>query len=741
MDAARRCTCWSTTTTWSRRRRRRAAPAAAAGGVPAAGQGRRAARGGGPAVRWGRPGAVRPGAGQAARARRTRAGAQRQPGRGRAGRRRSRPAPAAARARHAGRPAPRVPGACSWPGCRRSRDERAVTARVRGGRPGRARRAGGGTRAARRGCVAELPDRAAGRDDRAPPRCRGRRPSAQRLAGAAAGASGRRPPRSSWCTRPGGARVRACGSTPPRWPAPRSAACRAGRGRGSRSPGPSWTSAFGGTEATLLPAGGIVAPPVAGRWAATGSIVAVARARSPGRPRGRGATGAGGAVAAARRAAAAVAGRVAARCGPRCAPLLGEAVAAAGRAVRRRAGARPGAARRRRGAHARCWPSCVDAAGFAAEVRVAAAAGRRRRARRARPRPAARCCAGRRARAGGRVGCPRRRVPSAAGAAGGARGRWWRRCVGGLARAGTAVATPVWAPPVAAPAGRARPVRLPVDLPAGWEHTGGLPERRRSLLTRVGAPQGSDLIAVERTPLGYDAGAEPERAAAELRAVFDAAVAPGAQLSGYGAAAGRRPAGHGLPAAASRRRRRRVVRRARRRRPAVASAAGTPRRARPRCARRAPPWSARSGGPEQAFAPANRSAEPPRAAPPGCHGRTGRHGSAGTLEEEEGGRDGSRRVRHDDRGDGAGRRSTSSVNDRCRPSWPRCAAGWSRSPARWRGGGRAFTQLMAAGTPTRERSTRRCAASATRSQVAHHLPGAGGRSRRRACPTISAALG
>ena len=81
-----------------------------------------------------------------------------------------------------------------------------------------------------------------------------------------------------------------------------------------------------------------------------------------------------------------------------------------------------------------------------------------------------------------------------------------------------------------------RPVRLPPRRPAGWEHTGGLPERRRSLLTRVGTPQGTDLIAVERTPLGYDADAEPERAAAEMRAAFDKSAAAGARLSGYGTA-------------------------------------------------------------------------------------------------------------------------------------------------------------------------------------------------------------
>ena len=72
-----------------------------------------------------------------------------------------------------------------------------------------------------------------------------------------------------------------------------------------------------------------------------------------------------------------------------------------------------------------------------------------------------------------------------------------------------------------------------LTLPSGWAHTGGLPERRRVLLTRTAAPDGSDLVAVERTPLGYDAGAEPGRAAAELRAEFDAAVAAGAAVSAF----------------------------------------------------------------------------------------------------------------------------------------------------------------------------------------------------------------
>jgi type VII secretion-associated protein (TIGR03931 family) len=72
-----------------------------------------------------------------------------------------------------------------------------------------------------------------------------------------------------------------------------------------------------------------------------------------------------------------------------------------------------------------------------------------------------------------------------------------------------------------------------LDVPALWEHTGGLPERRRVLLTPLAAPEGSDLIAIERSPLGYDTAAEPQRARAELRAAFDAAVAEGSVFSGY----------------------------------------------------------------------------------------------------------------------------------------------------------------------------------------------------------------
>lgn len=91
------------------------------------------------------------------------------------------------------------------------------------------------------------------------------------------------------------------------------------------------------------------------------------------------------------------------------------------------------------------------------------------------------------------------------------------------------------AEPSAPPAGVLVQYGYRVGLPAGWAHTGGLPERRRTLLTPVATPDGSDLIAVERSDLGYDTAAEPARAAAELRAVFDRAVAAGSELSDYAA--------------------------------------------------------------------------------------------------------------------------------------------------------------------------------------------------------------
>ncbi|WP_224401429.1 type VII secretion-associated protein [Pseudonocardia sp. ICBG1034] len=59
-------------------------------------------------------------------------------------------------------------------------------------------------------------------------------------------------------------------------------------------------------------------------------------------------------------------------------------------------------------------------------------------------------------------------------------------------------------------------------LPTGWEHTGGDPQRRRVLLTPAGGPDGADLLVLERSPLGYDAGREPDRARRELAALVGA---------------------------------------------------------------------------------------------------------------------------------------------------------------------------------------------------------------------------
>jgi type VII secretion-associated protein (TIGR03931 family) len=105
--------------------------------------------------------------------------------------------------------------------------------------------------------------------------------------------------------------------------------------------------------------------------------------------------------------------------------------------------------------------------------------------------------------------------------------------VTGLLAAGAALPPAGPDPGAAPPTGDLVQYGYAVRLPAGWAHTGGLPERRRSLLTPLGAPDGSDLISVERTPLGYDADAEPRRARAELRTTFVTAVAAGAPLSGF----------------------------------------------------------------------------------------------------------------------------------------------------------------------------------------------------------------
>lgn len=69
-------------------------------------------------------------------------------------------------------------------------------------------------------------------------------------------------------------------------------------------------------------------------------------------------------------------------------------------------------------------------------------------------------------------------------------------------------------------------------LPPGWKHSGGLPERRRTLLTPVTAPDGSDLISVEQTALGYDSASEPDRAYRELHDRFGREAAADPALTG-----------------------------------------------------------------------------------------------------------------------------------------------------------------------------------------------------------------
>lgn len=111
-----------------------------------------------------------------------------------------------------------------------------------------------------------------------------------------------------------------------------------------------------------------------------------------------------------------------------------------------------------------------------------------------------------------------------------------------LLRAGlTAVLTLVAAAGLLA-LGRLLPDPLPADrlvqygyevaVPEGWAHVGGAPEHRRTLLAPADEPDATGLVAVERTPLGYDAGTEAARVRAELRDRYDRAVAAGQRLAG-----------------------------------------------------------------------------------------------------------------------------------------------------------------------------------------------------------------
>lgn len=115
-------------------------------------------------------------------------------------------------------------------------------------------------------------------------------------------------------------------------------------------------------------------------------------------------------------------------------------------------------------------------------------------------------------------------------------GRGVRIAVGSVCVTGLAItmlaARPV-DPAVTPPSDQLVQYGYAAAVPPGWAHTGGLPERRRSLLTPVDAPRGADVIAIEQTPLGYDSDAEPQQARAELRARYDAAVAAGEPLGDF----------------------------------------------------------------------------------------------------------------------------------------------------------------------------------------------------------------
>ena len=381
-----------------------------------------------------------------------------------------RPAPRAARARHARRPAPRRAadpagvGAAGRPptadvtgGIRVAVQVGAATVRVRGGRTAVDPAAGG---AAPAGAVPGLAEVVVdlGRCPRPPSWCssipRARRTRRSRP-GRGGRAAGRRP-----CGR--------CRRRVPRRP--------------GRTPSPSSTR---GTPGWRSPC-----------WArrARRTSRAVARCWTPSSARGP--AGAGTAVAAA-----------GGPCRGRClADVLAGPVAALRAAARPGGRRRAGAARRRRGpdpaarrargrgrdARRRWSPRGPEAA---AVLGALPPAGRRPDAQR---------------RSAAQPGCRLLRPADASCGAGrlaaGAGGGRSRRA---LLAVGQRAAARARAPDRGGRGRRLVQYGYRVALPEGWAHTGGLPERRRTLLTPVTAPEGSDLIAIEASPLGYDPAAEP----------------------------------------------------------------------------------------------------------------------------------------------------------------------------------------------------------------------------------------
>jgi type VII secretion-associated protein (TIGR03931 family) len=116
-----------------------------------------------------------------------------------------------------------------------------------------------------------------------------------------------------------------------------------------------------------------------------------------------------------------------------------------------------------------------------------------------------------------------------------------RSLTGLLAAAGLAVAVLLVLSGTGRPAADARGIGgarqlaqydYALRLPEGWRHAGGVPGLRRTLLTPDAAPQGAELISVEQTPLGYDSGAEHDRAVRELTDRYQRSRAGGALLDG-----------------------------------------------------------------------------------------------------------------------------------------------------------------------------------------------------------------
>ena len=254
----------------------------------------------------------------------------------------------------------------------------------------------------------------------------------------------------------------------------------------------------------------------------------------------------------------------------------------------------------------------------------------------------------------------------------------------------------------------------------GWAHTGGLPERRRSLLTpgRCARRRRPDLRRAHaaRVRRGRRAAARPRRAAGGVR--------PG---GGRGRTAGRvrrrrpvrGPGRRDLPGSRARHgpRRGRLVRGSRRRGAAQRRLpahrrrhhAGSRRRARPsstrctarpeRTGRHRPRRPGTLAVPsEERVRSCTRFSERPRGSGSCCHRghdttgqrhrrRRDRAQADDMADAQRHDRVGSRRVRHDRRGDGAGRTARARRSTpRCRPtsrlcagSWPRCRApGWAR---------------------------------------------------------------